>query len=60
MTAAIIDIRNVVIRVCPGEGGWLAVAPRGHAWLFASKADAQREARWLSRNFDLLIREVRQ
>ena len=58
MSAAIIDIRNEAIRVCPGEGAWLAIAPKGHGWLFADKADAVREARWLSRNHNLPIREV--
>jgi len=62
MSAIVIDIRDRSIRILPGEDDdvpWLAIAPRGHAWVFASLADARREAKWLAQNFDLPIREIR-
>ena len=37
---------------------WLVIGPPGHGWLFASRDDALREARWLARNRGLPIREV--
>jgi hypothetical protein len=38
------------------DDGWLTLA-HGHGWLFGSLADARAEARWLSFNLDLPIRE---
>jgi len=59
--APVTGIFDHVIRVeLDRREGWVAIAPRGHAWAFADRADAVREARWLSRNFGLPIREVRQ
>jgi len=51
--------RASAIFVCEERNGdgWLAIAgPYG--WLFASLVEAQREARWLSHNHGLPIREV--
>jgi hypothetical protein len=59
MTAQIININDRAIRILSGEEGWLACAPRGHCWAFGDKAGAVREAEWLSRNFNLPVREVR-
>ena len=39
------------------EGGWLVLAG-AHGWLFASRNEAWSEARWISHNFSLPIREV--
>jgi hypothetical protein len=50
-------IRAVIIcRERDGEG-WLTIAG-AYGWLFASLADARAEARWLSRNLGLPIREL--
>jgi hypothetical protein len=37
--------------------GWLAIAG-SHGWLFGSRADATAEARWLSHNLGLPVRET--
>jgi hypothetical protein len=50
--------RFFAILICPDrDGGWLALAG-AHGWLFGSRADALAEARWLSSNFGLPVREV--
>jgi hypothetical protein len=38
--------------------GWLVLAPRGHGWLHGSLSAARADARWLSDNFGLPIREA--
>jgi hypothetical protein len=39
--------------------GWLTIVG-DHGWLFGSVTDARAEARWLSRNLGLPIRELEQ
>jgi hypothetical protein len=46
----------LIVRERDGEG-WLALAG-SHGWLFGSLEDARREAKWLSRNFAVPIREL--
>jgi len=43
--------------ICRDSDGWLAIAGE-HGWLFGSIAEARAEARWLSRNLNLPIREL--
>jgi hypothetical protein len=50
--------RTAAIFICRDGDGWLAIAG-AHGWLCSSLEDARREAKWLSRNFSLPIREVR-
>ena len=38
------------------SGGWLTIAPRGHAWLFGDFAQAISEARWLGENYGVPVR----
>jgi hypothetical protein len=40
-----------------GDGLWLALAG-SHGWVFADRDDAISEARWLSHNLSLPIRDV--
>jgi hypothetical protein len=35
------------------DGGWLVVAPNGHAWLHGSREEALKEAGWLDRQYNL-------
>jgi hypothetical protein len=51
------SIQTIVVYREHDDGGWLVIA-RAHGWLFGSLADARREARWLSQNLGLPIREV--
>jgi hypothetical protein len=59
MTATVIRFptQAVVIRKAP-EGGWLVLGERGNGWLHGSRRDAVADARWLSKNLNLAIREV--
>jgi hypothetical protein len=50
------SIHAIVICKERGGGGWLTLAG-AHGWLFGSLAEARHEARWLSRNLLLPIRE---
>jgi hypothetical protein len=43
--------------VCADDGGWLALVG-SHGWLFGSRREARAEAKWLSRNLALPVREV--
>jgi hypothetical protein len=61
MTAAIIRFpprRASAIFVCEERDGygWLAIAG-AHGWLHGSLHEARADARWLSRNLGLPIRE---
>jgi hypothetical protein len=49
--------RAVIICRERDDAGWLTIAG-AHGWLFGSLADARAEARWLSHNLDLPIREL--
>jgi hypothetical protein len=46
------------IFVMAAEDGWLVLAPRGHGWLHGDLRAALRDARWLSWNLGLPVREV--
>jgi hypothetical protein len=50
-------VRAVLIVRERDGGGWLALVGSS-GWLFGSRADAIAEARWLSRNLGLPIREL--
>jgi hypothetical protein len=50
-------MQAIVIRKAP-EGGWLVLGERGRGWLYGDLRSALAEARWLSRNFGVPIREM--
>jgi hypothetical protein len=63
MTAAVIRFpprRASAVFVCEERAGdgWLVLA-RDHGWLHGDRRAALEDARWLSRNFHLPIRELR-
>ena len=49
--------RSAAVFVVPADEGWLVQALE-HGWLHGDRADAQRDAQWLSRNLALPIREM--
>jgi hypothetical protein len=51
------SVRAVLIASERDGEGWLTLAG-AHGWLFGSLADARAEARWLSHNLGLPIREL--
>jgi hypothetical protein len=58
MTAIIVQFPGVFVRKA-NEGGWLVLA-RDHGWLHGDRQSAIRDARWLSRNLHVPMREISQ
>ena len=57
MTARIIKFppRAILVSEAP-EGGWYVIV-RSHGWLHGDRRSAIADARWLSRNYGLPVRE---
>jgi hypothetical protein len=51
-------VRAVLIVPASHERGSWHVLVGDHGWVFASLVDARHEARWLSENFGLPVREI--
>lgn len=60
MTAEVIRFparRSTVILLTSTEDGWIIIAG-DHGWLHGDRSSALADARWLSRNLRLPVREV--
>ena len=49
--------RFAAVFVIESADGWLVLAPRGHAWLHATRAAALADAEWIAREFNLPVRD---
>jgi hypothetical protein len=59
MTTSVIRFPTQAVVICRApEGGWYVLGERGNGWLHGSRRDAVQDAKWLSKNLNLVVREV--
>jgi hypothetical protein len=60
MSATVIRFpRQAIVIRRTAEGAWLVLGERGNGWVHGDYRAALRDAVWLSKNLNLVVREVR-